>query len=192
MDLKTIFNDPSRQSIHEAFTVPVCRRIIWAIVCNGQFFFSKIKLSQDLMPSTGWKDHPSSLLSLIMDKVMFAEQIMQPTFRTDWETVVESPINNQGNQRGGTPRTGECLQPRGGGNQGDRRGNPCQQRAQYQQGRKPMLAFTSPREARHPTKVLMDPLLAKDFCILVKTLCQACNTPMYKLPGHPKYRDNTG
>jgi hypothetical protein len=56
-----------------------------------------------------------------------------------------------------------------------------------------MPAFTSPREARHPKiKALMDPLLAKDFCILVKTLCQACNTPMYKLPGLPKYRDSTG
>jgi hypothetical protein len=38
----------------------------------------------------------------------------------------------------------------------------------------------------------MDPLLAKDFCILVKTLCQACSTPMYELPGLPKYRDSTG
>jgi hypothetical protein len=75
MDLKIIFNDPSTQSIYEAFTVPVCRHIVWAIVCDGRFFFSKVKLSQDLMPGTGWKDPPSSLLSLIMDKVMFAEQI---------------------------------------------------------------------------------------------------------------------
>jgi hypothetical protein len=119
MDLKKIFNDPSTQSIHEAFTVPVCGRIIWAIVCDGRFFFSKVKLSQRLMPGTGWKDPPSSLLSLIMDKVMFAEQIMQPTFPMDWETVVESPINNRGDQRGGTPRTGDRSQPRGGGNQGD-------------------------------------------------------------------------
>jgi hypothetical protein len=103
MDLKKIFDNPSTQSIHEAFTVPMCCRIVWAIVCNGRFFFSKVKLSQDLMPGMGWKDPPSSLLSLIMDKVMFAEQIMQPTFPMDWETVLESPINNRGDQRGGTP-----------------------------------------------------------------------------------------
>ncbi len=72
------------------------------------------------MLGTGWKDPPSSLLSLIMDKVMFAEQIMRPMFPTDWDTVVESPINNQGDQRGGTPRTGDRLQPRGGGDQGDK------------------------------------------------------------------------
>jgi hypothetical protein len=56
MDLKKIFDDPSMQSIHEAFTVPVCCRIVWATVCDGRFFFSKVKLGQDLMPGTGWKD----------------------------------------------------------------------------------------------------------------------------------------
>jgi hypothetical protein len=98
MDLKKIFDNPSTQSIHKAFTVPVCRRIVWAILCNGWFFFSKVKLSQDPMPGMGWKDPPSYLLSLIMDKVMFSERITQPTFPMDWETVVESPINNRGNQ----------------------------------------------------------------------------------------------
>jgi hypothetical protein len=73
MDLKCIFNDPSMQSIHKAFTVPMCRRIVWAIVCDGWFFFSKVKLSQDLIPGMGWKDCPTSPLNLIMDKVMFAE-----------------------------------------------------------------------------------------------------------------------
>jgi hypothetical protein len=37
MDLKKIFNDPSTQSIHKAFMVPMCRRIVWAIVCDGRF-----------------------------------------------------------------------------------------------------------------------------------------------------------
>jgi hypothetical protein len=56
-----------------------------------------------------------------------------------------------------------------------------------------MTAWTSPKEARHPKiKALMDPLLAKDFCILVKTVCQAGNTPMYEFPTLPKYRDSTG
>jgi hypothetical protein len=38
----------------------------------------------------------------------------------------------------------------------------------------------------------MDPLLATDFRILVKAICQACNVPMYDLPGLPKYQDSTG
>jgi hypothetical protein len=80
MDLKQIFEDSSTQTIQDAFNVNVCRRIIWAIVCDGHFFFSKVKLSQDLIPGVGWKDHPTSLLNLILDKVMFAEPIMRPTF----------------------------------------------------------------------------------------------------------------
>ena len=105
MDLKKIFDDPSMQSIHKAFTVPVCLRIIWAILCDGRFFFSKVKLSQDLIPGSGWKDPPMSLLYLIMDKVMFAEQIIWPTFPSEWETVVEPPLIHRGDQRagGGTP-----------------------------------------------------------------------------------------
>ncbi len=80
MDVKQIFDDPSTQSIQDAFTMPVCWCIIWAIVCDGHFFFSKVKLSQDLIPGVGWKDCPTSLLNLILDKVMFAEQIICPTF----------------------------------------------------------------------------------------------------------------
>jgi hypothetical protein len=195
MDVKKTFDDPSTQSIHKAFTVPVCRRIVWAIVCNGQFFFSKVKLSQDLIPGSGWKDPPTSLLYLIMDKVMFTEQIIRPTFPSEWETVVEPLPTHRGNQRtgGGTSQTGDCSQPRGGGNQGGNQGNPYQQGEQCQQGQKTMTAWTSPKEARHPKiKALMDPLLAKDFCISVKTVCQAGNTPMYELPTLPKYRDSTG
>ncbi len=105
MDLKRICNDPSMQSIHEAFTVPVCRRIVWAIVCDGRFFFSKVKLSQDLTPGMGWKDRPVSLLNLIMDKVMFAEQIICPTFLAEWETVMDSPLTNSSynKQQGAMP-----------------------------------------------------------------------------------------
>jgi hypothetical protein len=58
MDVKQIFDNPSMQSIQDAFTVPVCQHIIWAIVCDGHFFFSKVKLSQDLIPGVGWKDCP--------------------------------------------------------------------------------------------------------------------------------------
>jgi hypothetical protein len=108
MDLKRIFDDPSTQSIHEAFTLPVCRRIVWAIVCDGRFFFSKVKLGQDLMPGMGWKDCPTSLLNLIMDKVMFAEQIICPTFLAEWETVMDSRLTNSGynEQQGAMPRGG--------------------------------------------------------------------------------------
>ena len=76
--------------------MPVCQHIIWAIVCDGRFFFSKVKLSQDLIPRVRWKDCPTSLLNLILNKVMFAEQIIRPIFLLEWETVVESPLANDG------------------------------------------------------------------------------------------------
>ncbi len=45
--------------------------------------FSKVKLSQDLIPGVGWKDPPTSLLNLILEKVMFAEPIIRPTYPTE-------------------------------------------------------------------------------------------------------------
>jgi hypothetical protein len=53
MNVKQIFDDSSTQTIQDAFNVNVCRRIMWAIVCDGRFFFSKVKLSQDLIPGVG-------------------------------------------------------------------------------------------------------------------------------------------
>ncbi len=82
MDLKRIFNNSSTQTIKDAFNINVCRRIIWAIVCDGRFFFSKVKLIQDLIPGIGWKDRPTSLLNLILEKVMFAKLILRPTYPT--------------------------------------------------------------------------------------------------------------
>ncbi len=41
MDMKQIFNDSSTHTIQDAFNVNVCHRIIWAIVCDGCFFFSQ-------------------------------------------------------------------------------------------------------------------------------------------------------
>ncbi len=96
IDVKQIFDNPSTQSIQDAFTMPVCRRIIWAIVCDGRFFFSKVKLSQDLIPELGWMDCSTSLLNLILDKVMFTEQIIRPTFPSEWETVMELTLTNNG------------------------------------------------------------------------------------------------
>jgi hypothetical protein len=91
MDLKQIFDDSSTQTIQDAFNVNVCHRIIWAIVCDGRFFFSKVKLSQDLISGFGWKDCPTSLLNLILDKVMYAEPIMRQTFPIKWEYVEPPP-----------------------------------------------------------------------------------------------------
>jgi hypothetical protein len=93
MDLKRIFNNSSMQTIQDAFNVNVCHRIIWAIVCNGRFFFSKVKLSQDLIPGFGWKDRPTSLLNLILDKVTFAKPIMRPTFPIEWKYVEPPPAS---------------------------------------------------------------------------------------------------
>jgi hypothetical protein len=119
MDLKRIFNDSSTQTIKDVFNIIVCRRIIWAIVCDGRFFFSKVKLGQDLIPGIGWKDRPTSLLNLILEKVMFAKPILRPTYPTEWDYVEPPPATRQNEQRGGTPRFGDCTQPQGGGEQGE-------------------------------------------------------------------------
>jgi hypothetical protein len=81
-----IFNNSSMQTIQDVFNVNVCCCIIWAIVCDGHFFFSKVKINQDLIPGVGWKDRLTSLLNLILDKVMFAEPIMLPRLdgNTPW------------------------------------------------------------------------------------------------------------
>ncbi len=182
MDVKQIFDDSSMQTIQDAFNLNVCRRIIWAILCDGRFFFSKVKLSQDLIPGIGWKDRPTSLLNLILDrKVMFAEPIMHPTFPIKWEYTVEPPpATRHSKQRGGTPRFGDHAQPQGGGDQGKGKGGSYQQGNQYQQGRTggnqyqqqgrgTPQPWTSPRNACHPKiKALIDPLLAKDNQISVK------------------------
>ncbi len=200
-----IFNYSSTQTIQDAFNINVCRRIIWAIVCDGRFFFSKVKLSQDLIPGVGWKDRPTSLLNLILDKVMFAEPIMRPTFPIKWQYTMEPPpVERQNEQQGGTPRIGDRAQPQGGGNQGKGKGAAYQHGNQYQQGRtggnqhqqqgcgNPQ-PWTSPRDARHPKiKALIDPLLTKDNRISVKAICRACGVPMCNLPGLAKYRDSTG
>jgi hypothetical protein len=206
MDVKQIFNDSSTQTIQDAFNVNVCRCIIWAIECDGHFFFSKVKLSQHLIPGVGWKDRLTSLLNLNLDKVMFAKPIMRPTFPIKWEYTVEPPpAAHQNKQWGGTPWCfGDHAWPQRGGNQGKGKGGAYQHGNQHQQGRtggnqyqqqgcgNPQ-PWTSPRDAPHPKiKAPINPLLAKDNQISVKTICPACGVPMYNLPGLAKYRDSTG
>jgi hypothetical protein len=204
MDVKQIFDYSSTQTIQVAFNVNVCHHIIWAIVCDGRFFFSKVKLSQDLIPGVGWKDCPTSLLNLILDKVMFAP-IMRPTFPIEWEYTMEPlPDACQNKQQGGTPCFGDRVQPQGGSDQGKGKGGAYQHGNQYQQGRTGgnqyqqqgrgnLQPWTSPRDVRHPKiKALINPLLTKDNQISVKAICRACGIPMYDLPGLAKYCDSTG
>ena len=203
MDLKRIFDDSSTQTIKDAFNINVCRRIIWAIVCDGRFFFSQVRLSQDLIPGIGWRDRPTSLLNLIMDKVMFAEPIQRPTYPTEWEHVEVTPPTRQ-NEQQIQPRFGyRSTQPQGQGDTGEGRSGTYQQ-AQYQQGQPQQgrqghvkgsqhQRGTTPRDARHPKiKALIDPLLAKDNRISVKTICQASGVQIYDMPGLQKYRDSNG
>jgi hypothetical protein len=191
--------------MHSKQMCAVACRIIWAIVCDGRFFFSKVKLSQDLIPGVGWKDCPTSLLNLILDKVMFAEPIMHPTFLIEWEYTVEPPpAAHHNKQWGETPHFRDRAQLQGGGNQGKGKGGSYQQGNQYQQcqtgvnqyqqqGRGNLQPWTSPWDARHPKiKVLIHPLLAKDNQISVKAICQACGIPIYNLPGLAKYCNSTG
>ena len=98
LNIKKILDNPSIQAIYKTYSVTVCRHIIWAVICDGWFFFNKVKLSQDLV-SGNWRDPPNLLLSLIMDKVMLAEVIHRPTFPYEWE------LSTQPQQPGYMPKT---------------------------------------------------------------------------------------
>ena len=68
-----------------------------------------------------------------MDKVMFAEPIMRPTYPTEWEHVEVPPPTRQ-NEQQIQPRFGyRSTQPQGQGDTGEGRSGTYQQ-AQYQQG----------------------------------------------------------
>jgi hypothetical protein len=88
LNIKKILDDPSIQAINETYSVTVCCHIVWAIICNGQFLFNKVILSQYSV-SGHWRDLPSMLLSLIMDKFMFSEVIHRPIFPRKWETSTQ-------------------------------------------------------------------------------------------------------
>ncbi len=79
LNIKKILDNPSIQAIQETYSVTVSCHIVWAIICDRQFFFNKVELSQDLVLGQ-WRDPPSFLMNRIMDRVMFAEVIHRPTF----------------------------------------------------------------------------------------------------------------
>jgi hypothetical protein len=134
------------------YSITECCHILWAIKCDGWFFFNKMKLSQDLV-SGNWRDPPSLLLSLIMNKVMFAEVIHRLTFPHEWER------STQPQQPGYMPKT-DAKAPRNGS-------KPMHlgvaDRTQTNPGPQPgRTKWIHPRKLRHSKiKALIDPVLAK-------------------------------
>ncbi len=61
MTIKLVLDQSMTQAMADSYTSNVCRHIIWAIVCDGRYFFSKVKLCHDLQ-SGKWIDPPHSLL----------------------------------------------------------------------------------------------------------------------------------
>ncbi len=81
LNIKKILDDPQIQVIHKTYNINVCCHIMWAIICDGRFFFNKVKVSHNLV-SGNWRDPSSLLLSLIMDKVKFCRSNSPSNFPT--------------------------------------------------------------------------------------------------------------
>ena len=71
MMIKSVLDQSGTQAMVESYTSNVCRHIVWAIVCDGQYFFSKVKLCPDLKNGV-WDDPPKSLLDLSIDRGIYA------------------------------------------------------------------------------------------------------------------------
>ncbi len=184
LNIKKILDDPSIQAIYETYRVTVCCHIVWAITCDRRFFFNKVKLSQDLVLGN-WRDPPSSLQSLIMDKVMFAEVIHRPTFPHKWE------ISTQPQQPGYMPKT-DAKAPR---NSNKPTHPGAGDRTQTNPGPQPGgTKWIHPRELRHSKiKALIDPVLARlGNCFTIWDFLRGGNVSINDLPRLPKYQDSSG
>ncbi len=124
------------------------------------------------------------LLSLIMDKVMFAEVIHRLTFPREWE------ISTQPQQPGYMPKT-DAKAPHNGNKPmhpgvGDRtQTNPGPQPGETK--------WIHPRKLRHSKiKALTDPVLAKvGNCFAIWDILRGGNVSINNLPRLPEYQDSS-
>ena len=91
MMIKSVLDQSGTQAMAESYTSNVCRHIVWAIVCDGRYIFSKVKLCQDLKNSV-WDDPPKSLLDLSIDRVIYANIIDCPNYPKEWTEQVRQPV----------------------------------------------------------------------------------------------------
>ena len=118
MLIKSVLDQSGTQAMVESYTSNVCRHIVnnmaaisfWAIVSNGRYFFSKVKLCRDLKNGV-WDDPPKSLLDLSIDRVIYGNVINRPNFPTEWTQRVWQPVQLQGQiSRGTAPPSVEPQQ----------------------------------------------------------------------------------
>ncbi len=83
MNIKAVLNQSMTQAMADSYSSNVCRHIIWAFVCDGRFFFSKMKLCCDLQNGK-WLDPPNSLLDLCMDKIIYVSINDRPNYLHEW------------------------------------------------------------------------------------------------------------
>ena len=153
----------------ESYTSNVCRHIVWAIVCDGRYFFSKVKLCRDLKNGV-WDDPPKSLLELSIDKVIYANIIERPNYPKEWTEQVRQPAQPQTQgARGALPTATQPQQAN-------------QQNASTGSGQR--TPYVHPRESRHGLiKALVDPVIAKFGAkFAVKKILEANNVTYDQLP----------
>ena len=127
----------------------------------------------------------SSLLSLIMDKVTFAEVIHRPMFPCRWET------STQPQQPGYTPKSDSKMPRHGNKPTHPGVGNRTPTNPGPQSGG---TKWAHPRELRHPKiEALMDPVMAKvGNHITIRDILRGGNISINDLPRLPKYQDSSG
>ncbi len=69
--------------IQESFTVDVCCRITWAILCDGCSFFNTVLVEARFRRNERFK-WPTSLIHKITDNVRFAKTIERPFYPMEW------------------------------------------------------------------------------------------------------------
>lgn len=114
-------------AIRGAFTTDKCRRIIWAIIDDGQSFFRQKLSEADFSDPYGYT-FPTSLLSSIYDAVRFAQKIERPFYPKAWMVPEdggqsEGGQGKQGRNQGGGGQGGASGPGTGGSNGGGRGGN---------------------------------------------------------------------
>ncbi len=85
-----MLDDKDVHTIQEAYTLNICRRIIWAVVDDGSSFFGKKFMQADF--GGGMPRYPTSLLEAIARDVRFAMVIHRPLYPAQWEVKQVEPM----------------------------------------------------------------------------------------------------
>ena len=159
--------------IRDLFTADICRRITWAILCDGRSFFNTVLVKDQFMSTTPFR-WPTSLVHKIVDDVRYARPISRPGFPTEW--IV---LPTQGKSTIGTGRNDRTV-PADGGAAGQKRGGPQEKMEGTWE------------DKHHPKIVVMmaDYITQCGTRVQLTEILDAANKRITDLPTFPEYVHN--